>query len=220
VFIQLLKDAPSTVFVPWLGSTGIFLPMPVLATATGEIGDPPTGWETVFGYRDPQQPNVRWFWAVIPEQWPPADTEALTLQDRYSWAQVLSRYTPLAKLMMNGRRHRTILGPELVYIEKFLKAKHNLDLVVDPLFQFPQEVDDINSYYTLTDKTEAVCDICKAKLKKPHGHFVSGWVFRQSDKNAQLAIETYGGGPMGELVFLKDWSPWVLCDVCYAKIQR
>jgi hypothetical protein len=66
-------------------------------------------------------------------------------------------------------------------------------------FSIPQEVDDINSYYTLTDKTEAVCDRCKARLKKPEGHFVSGWIFRQSDKNAQLAVT---------LMAVVQWASW------------
>ncbi|HSD45394.1 MAG TPA: hypothetical protein VLB87_02190, partial [Pyrinomonadaceae bacterium] len=218
--IGLLKEAPAVVFDPRLtGTTGLFLPMPVLVTANGEVGDPPPGWEQVFGYRDPNQPNVKWFWAVIPKEWPTEDAQAFTIQDRHSWARVLSYLTPLAKLMMNGRRHRTILGPELIFVEKYLNAQRRLELAIDPLFQYPQEVDDINSYYTLADKTEAVCDMCKVKLKKPHGHYVSAWMFRYSDKNAQLAIDTYGGGPMAELVFLKDWSPWVLCDACYAKVM-
>ena len=38
--ILLLKEAPSTIFVPWLtGTSGLFLPMPVMATATGEVGE-------------------------------------------------------------------------------------------------------------------------------------------------------------------------------------
>ena len=217
--IDVLKAAPATIFDPRLTATsGLFLPMPVMVTANGQFGDPPTGWERVFGYQVPQQPDVKWFWAVIPKEWPIDDADTLTIQDRESWARVLSYYTPLAKLMMNGRRHRTILGPELVFVEKFLKAQRDLDLEIDPLFQYPQEVDDINGYYTLADKTKAVCDMCKAELQKPHGHYVSPWVFRNSDKNAQLAIDTYGGGPRGELVFLKDWSPWILCDVCYDKV--
>ena len=218
--IDVLKAAPAAIFDPKLtGTSGLFLTMPVLATAPGEAGDPPTGWERVLGYEEQQQPNVKWFWAVVPEQWPPADSEALTMNDRSSWAKLISYYTPLAKLMMNGRRHRTILGPELIVVENFLKAKRAVDLVIDPLFAYPQEADDINSYYTLADKTEAVCDMCNAKLKKPHGHYVSAWVFRSSEKNAQLMINGYGGGPDGELVFLKDWSPWILCDVCYDKVM-
>lgn len=218
--IGLLKDVPTAIFDPRLtGTSGLFLPMPVLVTANGEIGDPPTGWAQVFGYRDQHQPDVKWFWAVVPKVWPTPDAQAFTIRDHHSWAQVLSHYTPLAKLMMNGRRHRTILGPELIFIEKFLKATIDIDLAIDPLFEYPEEVDDINAYYTLSDKTEAVCDMCNVKLKKPQGHYVSPWVFRYSEKNAQLAIDAYGGGPMGELVFLKDWSPWVLCDKCYHKVM-
>ena len=216
----LLKEAPIVIFDPRLtGTSGLFLPMPVLASAGGQFGDPPTGWQMVFGYKDPQQPNANWYWAVIPKEWPNADAQALTLQDRHSWAQVLSHYTPLAKLMMNGRRHRTILGPELVFVENYLKAKRKLELAIDPLFQYPQEVDDINGYYTLADKTKAVCDMCNAKLEKPHGHYVSPWVFRSSEKKALLMVNAYGGGPGGEVVFLKDWSPWILCDVCYDKVM-
>jgi hypothetical protein len=217
--MELLKDAPITILDPRLtGISSVFLPMPVLANSAGGIGDPPNGWEQVFGYHEPEQPDVKWFWAVIPEQWPPADVQAFTIRDSHSWAQVLSHYTPLAKLMMNGRRHRTMLGPELVFAEQSLKAQRDLDLAIDPLFQYPEEVDDINGYYTLADKTEAVCDMCNASLKKPHGHYVSPWLFRYSLKNAQLAINVYGGGPGGELVYRKDWSPWILCDVCYHKV--
>jgi hypothetical protein len=218
--IRLLKEAPAVIFNPRLtGASGLFLPMPVLVNTAGDLGELPDGWEQVFGYTYSEQPDVKWFWAVIPEQWPPADVKAFTLQDRVSWARVISHHTPLAKLMMNGRKHRTILGPELLFVETDLKAQLNLDLAIDPLFKYPPEVDDINAYYTLADKTEAVCDMCKAELKKPHGHYVSGWVFRSSEKNKQLAIDTYGGGPMGELVFLKDWSPWILCDKDYHKVM-
>jgi hypothetical protein len=58
----------------------------------------------------------------------------------------------------------------------------------------------------------------QSQVEKARGPLCLGWIFRQSDKNAQLAVDTYGGGPMGELVFLKDWSPWILCDVCYRKV--
>ena len=218
--ITLLKNSPTMIFHPYLPIlSGTILPMPVLTAPGGEFGETPEGWDRVFGYQEPDQPKIKWWWAAIPARWPIENDQIYTLKEISSWGRIISYYAPLAKMMMNGRKHRTILGPELITIEKILKAQLDLDLLLDPHFLWPNETDEINAYYTLSDKTEAVCDMCRAHLEKPHGHFLSPWVFRYSLKNAQLAIETYGGGDGGYLTFVKDWSPWLLCDTCYGKVS-
>jgi len=218
--LDTLNESPLVIFDPRSTAiTGAFLPLPVTAVPAGEYGEPPEGWEMIFGYQDPDIPQAKWWWAAIPEQWPIDSDQAFTLKERKAWGAIIGYHAPLAKLMMNGRKHSTILGPELIFMEQYLKAKRGIDIVIEPPFEFPRESDDIGIYYTLTDKKQAMCDICKEILVKPEGHYLSAWVLRYNAQNAQVAIDAYGGGTLGYLAFIKDWSPWVLCDKHYLQIR-
>ena len=219
--IDILKKTPVEIIDPSQYSKNLLfriLPIPVVCSAFGSLGDPPPGWERVFGYQDVDDPNLKWWWASVPKTWPVCDEPALSLQDKKSWANVVSYFSPFAKLMLNGYRHRTMLGPELLSIERQLHTL-GIDLRIDPLFGVPKELDDISPYYYLTAKSTAICDLCKAAIKKPEGHLLSPWVFRYSLKNGTFAINAYGGGAGGQRAFWKDWSPWVICSGCMSRLK-
>jgi hypothetical protein len=128
--------------------------------------------------------------------------------------------------MMNGRRHRTILGPELVSVAARLEASYDIKLRFDPLFEYPEESSDIQSSYWLTEKSEARCDFrgvfpesCEVTLRQPEGHLVSPWSIRRNAALANALIEALGGGVTGALGFQRDWSVWVARESCYSKLS-
>jgi hypothetical protein len=164
--------------------------------------------------KDPefQGPQGQWWWAVGPEEWS-FNGEAFALKKKDAWLTIASDSAPIAKLMLNGRAHRTMLGPELLGAEMRLKHE-GLEIVFDPMFGFPAETNEIKSFFELNGKSEVACDFCRASVKKTEGYLVSPWVFRYKQENADLCIEGFGGGQLGQLQYWKDWSPWVFCDKC------
>jgi hypothetical protein len=203
-------------------------PLPVYTASGGIVGEPAEGLNRLFGYQEPDVDiaEAKWWWAAISRDWPSEDPTTLTLQDRQAWIAVLDFFAPLAKLMMNGRRHRTILGPELVSIEARLEANYGIKLRFDPTFEYPEESSDIQSFYWLTEKSEARCDFrgvypesCEGTIQQPEGHLVSPWAIRRNVPLAYAIMEALGGGLMGELQFRKDWSVWVACESCYSKLS-
>ncbi|HEV2803595.1 MAG TPA: hypothetical protein VGW57_01570 [Chthoniobacterales bacterium] len=192
-------------------------PIPIIASKSGQLGSPEGGWERVLGYRDPEgkENGSQWWWAAAPEKWNP-DEEVFALRERRSWLTVASDYAPLAKLILNGRAHRTMLGPEILSIE--MRMKHSgINIRFDPVFAFPEEPNDIESFFELTGQDAAVCDFCRDTVPRSEGYLVSPWIFRYSERNADLCVRAFGGGQQGQLKYWRDWSPWVFCRNCQAQ---
>ena len=229
--INVLEDNPEAIIDPEHFVKDLAFrvrPLPIYTAGSGQLGDPPEGYELLFGFRDPES-NTReskWWWAAVPQDWPPDDPAVLTLRDRRAWCLIAEQFAPLAKLLLNGRKHELMLGPELINIEKRLENQGTM-MRFDPLFEFPAEgenleaSDDIDSYFWLTGKTEAVCDLCSARITRPSGHLVSPWFFRRYESiGRELIEENLGGGYLGWLRFWRDWSPWVVCDNDYARLSE
>lgn len=203
-------------------------PLSIRAVPGGIFGKPPTGWERVSGYKHPgvENPLSTWWWAIAPMDWPKNDQhhkfffkqrKIYSLKQRKAWLSIVADFAPMAKLLMNGFRHRTMLGPELTSV--FARMyNEGIKITVDPTFSAPQDDLDINVWFTQTQRESATCDICSCSIPRPQGHILSPWLFRNNPDYADVAIKQFGGGLQGHLLFWKDWSPWVICNVCYIKL--
>jgi hypothetical protein len=215
--IKALEEDPGAVIDPHQFVRDLLFrlrPLPIIASRSGRLGKPAPGWQRVIGYVQPgsQDPEGDWWWAAAPEQWQP-DATSLALRERKAWLTIVSEHAPMAKLMLNGRDHRTMLGPEIVSVEKRMEYA-GLGIDFDPLFCFPKETNEIAAFFEIRRKEEAACDFCRQPVKKNEGYLVSPWVLRYSQKIKDFIVDAFGGGASGELKYLRDWSPWVLCNNC------
>lgn len=194
-------------------------PMPIVASPSGRLGPTPPDWKLVAGYR--LNEDVRWWWAARPPDQPQAP-DAVALSEHQAWDQIAEWWAPLAKMMVNGRRHRLMLGPELVTAEARHEQSGN-PLRFDPRYAYPDEdtyLMDSDVFFDLTLLSEAQCDMCTASIHPGAGKLVSPWLFRRYPEARRQAVERAGGGTAGEMLMLRDWSVWVICDPCVAKLPR
>jgi hypothetical protein len=197
----------------------------VVCTSNGTVGDPPDGHDLLMGYADPEgdldnRPYAKWWWACAPK--PVSDEEsenALKFGTRKSWYNIMDFYAPIAKLLMNGRRIRTLIGPELLYAQQRLSATLSIEVEFYPSFEYPQEELPADIFYYYYGSENLICDWSSAALTKPEGQMLSPWTLRRWPKLAQAAIEKMGGHEFAYFAFVRDWSPWIVSDTVYEKLK-
>jgi hypothetical protein len=193
--------------------------MPVFAHPSGRLQPLGPDEHRVLGYDGgSSEPDDKWCWA-----WTPAPErlgeDGLRLTRRGDWLQVVSELAPVAKLLMHGRRHRTMLGPEIAKAEAGL-ATLGISVRIDPLFQAPTEPESTELFFHLSRAESAVCDLCHKHVPRDGGALVSPCVFRRSEALAERIKTLLGKGVAGERRFFRDWSPWVLCDECLGQLEE
>jgi hypothetical protein len=189
-------------------------PIVVNAIPAGAYGAPPKDMQLVYGYKHPDYnaEDGTWWWAAAQHA-----HGGIELGNTHEWLDIVSFYAPLAKIMMNGRRHKTMLGPEILSVQKRLEAR-GISIKIDPLYLFPEQQATIDNVYYLQMRDTLTCDWCHTPTRKPSGRLISPWLFRLNSHNAAMAVKGLGGGIAGELRFLKDWSYWVFCDDCASRL--
>jgi hypothetical protein len=192
-------------------------PIEVTAQPDGINGEVPKAYAAVFSYKDPQhqQPEGKWWWAVAPEDY--GLYNHVYALNWNKWFPVIRELAPLAKLIMHGRRQRTMLPCELICIENMLRAD-GYQIRIDPMFDAVVDVENSDSFFHLNMVDQAVCDFCKEPINRPAGYLLSPWLFRANQLIAEATIRAFGGGVHGQLRFWKDWSPWFVCDICRRKL--
>ncbi len=187
-------------------------PMPVMVSSAGKLPfEPPQGWSRLLGYQD-ESIEALWSWALTPKRWPLEP--GIALEKRQAWIAITELYAPIAKLMMHGRTHRTVLGPELLQAEQRMRAM-GWEITIEPTFATPAPLFVAADWlYELTDRTVATCDYCLEQVERAKATTASPWVIRQSAPIANLVIAARGGGTPGKRELIRDWSVWNLCPRC------
>ena len=223
VLLAILQTNPIPILDPY-GYAGVMLPsvrpIPIIANPSGMTGPLEPGLERVLGFDGGSgDANDSWLWAWTPGDWDAIARDRIGPQARTAWLQMVSYFAPMAKLLMNGCRHRTMLGPEL---EMAMAQLTNLeiDFRIDPLFEPSSEVAGAALFFHLSGKSHAACDYCHADIDAPDGHLLSPWVFRRNAAIADHIKDMLGGGTAGDRRFRRDWSPWLLCDTCFARFAH
>jgi hypothetical protein len=180
----------------------------------GVYGEPPSGWIKVYWDQDKGMPNEKalWWWGAA--YLLPAATD-IRFKNQHEWLTVLSDLAGIAKLLINGRAHRSAPGPELIRAESLLIDQFGITPSFEPGFDLPEMYSQIRDFYALRGTQSLACDACKLEIPYPEGFLLSPWYFRQSSKLASVCVEALGGGQQGEHRFRKDWSPWAVCRRCY-----
>lgn len=207
---------------PWqLYSTEVFAlsggsivhPLRVVCASSGVIGEPPEGHSRIMGYDesggDDSLGYRKWWWACVVDE--PLDG-ALQVGNPSAWRAVMDSMAPIAKLLMNGRRIRNMLGPEILFAEQQIKARLNIDMKFHPKFAFPDEqisCEILRYYY---GRRELTCDFTNAPVPDGTGSVIAPWTMRRYPELAQRTITAMGGHEIAYYTFVRDWSPWVASD--------
>lgn len=179
VFNRLDTDGPDFLD-PTMGPIAdcgpIVLPTPI-SVWPASANRPPDGHVSLFGataQTDPErEPFTSWTWGWTPERWPPESTEdPLAFRSGDSWREVIRIHAPAAKLLLNGFRHRTMLGPELEQALEYMRSFH--DVEVHPRFGYsPAETGDLDQLFFLAESEHLVCDVCSGFVLEGRGKIVS-----------------------------------------------
>jgi hypothetical protein len=233
--LDQLRQSPASVF-----STEYFVfstaeqvaPNYVICASNGRIGDPPKGYDRLMGYHEPDRdvdhyPYLKWWWACSPDR---SNTEVfgkraqesnqIQFEHPKSWYSCIDFYAPTAKLLMNGRRIRTMLGPELMFAEKRLETQFGVKTEIFPSFEYPDETIDPGVIYFYYGRDTLKCDLSSETIVRPNGNVLTPWTLRRWPHLAKYVIEKLGGHEVAYFTFVRDWSAWVVSDKVFAEIQN
>lgn len=192
-------------------------PWHVVATPGGKPGD--GGAPIVFGHRW----NVpAAYEALVPSliSWGRLHTASsghdhgrFAPRNRDAWLQMLERHVPNALLMLNGRRHRRMVPPEL---ERAITDLENMGVEVrfDPHFEWPESREhavrkaEAAELSRFSGRKRFTCDITGNDLDAADAAVLTPWELRRSP----LLSHVRASGFAGEILLLRDWSDWVVQD--------
>jgi hypothetical protein len=141
------------------------------------------------------------------------------LSDRAAWIQMAERHAPRARLMLNGRRYRRMVPPELERPISEL-GEWNLAVRFDPNFEWPESRDQATRRAEARELADwmglstFVCDVTGEKIAVEQAMVVTPWEFRRSPLVQRY--REFMGSPeiMADLQLEIDWSDWVVrCDL-------
>ena len=175
------------------------------------------GWSWLAGYQDVEEPPIddldEWWWKAVYSE----ELRGVGLADRMANIAIATEYAPLAKLFLAGRRHRVVVGEELIRAEAILQR--HTTVTIDPYFA--ARTDHVSSselLFYLTESDTLRCDWCNAEVAKEGSSVLSPWALRD-ERVGRLAIEKLGGGRRGYLNLIRDWSTWLVCLGCLTEIN-
>lgn len=190
-------------------------PWHVVATPGGDFST--EGAPVAFGMKL----NVpKGFEALVPSQvtWgrlhnakPDTSGSSFGVRDRAAWLEMLERHGPAAQLMLNGRRHRRMIPPEL---DRPVADLENLGISVrfDPQFEWPAQrsaeicAEEALELANFSGRTDYVCDITSDRLAPEDAAVLTGLELRRSP----LVERFREKGSAAEVQLAVDWSDWVV----------
>ena len=218
--ISVLKTYPELILADFEYSAQMstrLQPLVIVAASAGEFGDPPPDYDRLLGYRepdtDPDDILQRWWWAALSKKWPESDQEdVICLSDRRAWIDVIADEAPFAKLVMDGRNVRIMLGPELISAEARTSHTLSVNIQIAPGFRFPKSPITADNWYFLTGHEELRCDITSETITKPDGVIIDPWTIRLWPSLMDHLLGRVADKRGMSQTFYRDWSPWVLSE--------
>lgn len=132
-------------------------------------------------------------------------------RDRAAWLQVLERHAPGAFLMLNGRRHRRMVPPELERRIAEIEGD-GIRVRFHPMFEWPEQRDhrsrtgEAIALAEFSGRTSFACDITGDEIKPSEAATLTPWEFRRSP----LLRKFREAGLVAEVKLVTDWSDWIV----------
>jgi hypothetical protein len=199
-------------------------PYVIVAASSGEIGDPPPGYSRILGYEElgSKREDARWWWAAsLKDQTQRVPNRKFGLGSQEVWMETASDLAPFAKLIMDGRNIRTMLGPEIIGAEGRLQATFGIRVIVDPRHAYPKGTIPSDFWYYLTGRDSFRCDLTYETVTKPEGLVVDPWALRLRPGFFDALRESGYPDKIGiALAFRRDWSPWLFSEEFREQFER
>jgi len=120
----------------------------------------------------------------------------------------------MAKLLIDGNRMRSMVGPEITAVKIRIERQTGASLVVDALSRHPAEEMDISHWYYLTGRDRFRCQLTHRIVKAPHGRMLGPWEIRRRPAFREALLSHLKGRTQQRMLLAiwRDWSPWLVCD--------
>lgn len=156
---------------------------------------------------------TKWSWAIAINGYTPVDDSHYQLNSKY-WMTYLSEVAPITKLVINGQKHKTMLGPEMVHAEARLQEQLAIPIVIDKAFQQNEYEIDPNLFRYLTFKNTFRCDILSVDVDISDSDIFTKWLFINDQEKGEALLGLWAQNMNSEilarLTFWKNWAPWVV----------
>jgi hypothetical protein len=135
-------------------------------------------------------------------------------RNRAAWIEMLECHGPRARLMLNGRRHRLMVPPEL---ERPIEELSNIGARVcfEPQYEWPEDrsplvrAAEARSLAEWSERTSFVCDITGEQIAVADAAVLTPWEFRRSPL-LQRFRDNCEAEIMAELLLASNWSDWIV----------
>lgn len=153
-------------------------------------------------------------WGQVMEVSSKKKAAGFAVKKRDSWMAMLEQHAPMARLMLNGRRHRLMVPPEL---DRPIRDLENLGLTVKfhPSFEWP-EMRDLSCWAkeavdlaALRGQSILICDVTGKRLTPTDAALLTSSEFRRLPLIKSLK-EKDNNPFFTDLRLLMDWSEWVV----------
>jgi hypothetical protein len=143
---------------------------------------------------------------------PPEAAARFSPRARDAWLEMLERHGPRAYLMLNGRRHRRMVPPEL---ERPVAEIEQLGIKVrfHPHFEEPEQrdpdtrVSEAVALARFAGRKSFICDITGDEIEPSEAAVLTPWEFRRSPLLPRFRQR---GDIFEEYRLATDWSDWVV----------
>lgn len=189
-------------------------PTTVIVSSRGEFGDPPDHHTRLMAYDTTDEldaPWRKWWWAAsINYRSESVAGGCLAISREKNIHKLIDSYAPTAKLLLNGRKVRTLIGPEVLFAEQRAVTHLGVKFGYYPGFGFPPDEipEDVLRFITLSD--DLICDYSNYVIPKGEATILTPWALRRYPDLARFTIEHLGGTDIAYHTFVKDWTHWAV----------
>jgi hypothetical protein len=133
------------------------------------------------------------------------------LREHAAWLEMLQTNGPAAHLMLNGRRHRRMVPPELEGPIDRIK-KLNIAVRFDPYFEWPEQRSnairqaEAAELANFSDRSHFSCDVTGDTIKASQAAVLTPWELRRSP----LVQQVRKAGIFANLMLETNWADWVV----------
>jgi hypothetical protein len=161
----------------------------------------------------------------------PYAKSAIRFGDAEAWMDYMKLYVATSRLLLDGRRVRTICGPEIAVAEAGLKDALHFRLHFDPQYEYPAVEINPGLFRLAFGDRGKRCDLTERPLDPESAAFVSPLLIQMNSHNRHFVLEhapSYALGSGSTWFGFSpdwDWSVWVvhrdvLHDLQGCRIQR
>lgn len=190
------------------------LPLQIAATPAGDTTE--NGPPVVFGID--LKPSVqlvdvipsRTSWGRVQKAPPELADKGFAPSQHAAWIEMMRRYGPAALLMLNGRRHRRMVPPELE--ASIADTERVVPVRFDPHFEWPEQRNnavrcaEAEELARFSDRSHFNCDVTGDIIEPTEAAVLTPWELRRSP----LVEQVREVGIVAQIMLQLNWSDWVV----------